>query len=88
MGKATMSVPILQVQDLTIQFHQAGRSATVVDDVGFEIRRGETFALVGESGFGKSVTALGVMRLLPPDAHVLSGRLRLQGMDLLRQPEW
>lgn len=88
MGKATVNDPILQVEDLAIQFRQAGRSATVVDGVGFEIRRGETFALVGESGSGKSVTALGVMRLLPPDAHVLSGQVRLQGMDLLRQSEW
>ncbi len=61
---------------------------TVVDKVGFEIHRGETFALVGESGSGKSVTALGAIRLLPPDAHIVSGQVQLQGKDLLRQPEW
>ncbi len=83
-----MTHPLFTIEDLTIQFQQAGNAMTVVEKVGFEISRGETFALVGESGSGKSVTALGAMRLLPTSARILSGQVRLQGNDLLRQPEW
>ncbi|HEX9184307.1 MAG TPA: ABC transporter ATP-binding protein, partial [Burkholderiales bacterium] len=58
-----------------------------VDGVDFEIRPGECFALVGESGCGKSMTALSVMRLLPEVGRIAAGEVRLGGQDLLALPE-
>jgi peptide/nickel transport system ATP-binding protein len=62
------------------------RPVRVCDEVGFSIRRGETLALLGESGCGKSMTALSLMRLLPPGGRIVSGQVRLGGTDLLRCP--
>ncbi len=56
---------------------------TVVDDVTFELGRGETIGVVGESGCGKSMTALGIIRLLPTGARIASGQVILNGRDLL-----
>src|SRR5262245_65508350 len=56
---------LLEVKDLSIAFHQAGRRTLAVDRISFSVKKGETVALVGESGSGKSVTALSVMKLLP-----------------------
>ncbi len=58
-----------------------------VDGVDFEIRAGECFALVGESGCGKSMTALSILRLLPEVAAITAGEVRLDGLDLLALPE-
>ncbi len=68
---------LLSVRGLTVRFG----ARAVVDDVGFDVARGETVALVGESGSGKSLTALSVLRLLPPGA-ALSGRIVLDGTDM------
>ena len=70
---------LLGVQDLTIAFP----GQVTVHSTSFAIAPGETLALVGESGCGKSVSALAVMRLLPPNARVTSGRLLFDGTDLL-----
>ena len=70
---------LLAVEDLTIAF--PGQLA--VRTASFAIDRGETLALVGESGCGKSVTALSVMRLLPPNARVVAGRILFDGDDML-----
>jgi len=76
--------PLLSVSDLSVAFHQQGRTSVAVDHVSFDIRRGECVALVGESGSGKSVTALSVMKLLPyPVASHPSGSIRFKGRDLL-----
>jgi oligopeptide/dipeptide ABC transporter ATP-binding protein len=58
----------------------------VVDGVGFEIRAGEVMALVGESGCGKSMTALSLLRLVPPPGRIASGRIELAGEDVLALP--
>src|SRR5438477_9255726 len=59
-----------------------------VDDVSFSLRRGETLAIVGESGCGKSMTALSIMRLVPePPGRIVGGAVRLAGKDLLRLDE-
>ncbi len=70
---------LLAVDKLSVAF--PGHVA--VREVSFAIEPGETLALVGESGCGKSVTAFSVMRLLPPNAQVVAGRILLEGSDLL-----
>src|SRR3569623_620762 len=76
--------PLLAVRDLSVAFHQGGRTTLAVDRVSFQIGRGECVALVGESGSGKSVSALSVMTLLPyPNASHTSGSIRFKGRELL-----
>ena len=74
---------ILSVRDLSIQIG----AARPVDGVSFDIAAGECFALLGESGCGKSMTALGIMRLLPAAAQVAGGTVAFEGNDLLALPE-
>ena len=78
---------LLEVQDLRVWFENRQRQTRAVDAVSFSIERGETFALLGESGCGKSVTALSLMRLLPPAARIVSGSIKLDGQDLPALPE-
>ena len=79
--------PLLDVDNLRLGFRQGKRMLVAVDGISFAISAGETFALLGESGCGKSATAQALMRLLPPAGEMLSGRIRLQGEELLSQPE-
>lgn len=74
--------PLLDVQDLCISFPRHG-DVDVVDHVSFTVRPGETMALVGESGCGKSITSLAIMGLLDPKADV-RGRILFDGQDLLQ----
>ncbi|MCC6206882.1 MAG: ABC transporter ATP-binding protein [Gammaproteobacteria bacterium] len=79
-----MSDPLLRVEGLCTRFETRDGVLRAVDDVSFDIRRGETFALLGESGCGKSMTALSLMRLVPaPAGRVAGGRVLLGGEDLL-----
>jgi peptide/nickel transport system ATP-binding protein len=77
------TVPILRVEDLQVELITATRVVRAVDGVSFTIRHGETVTLIGESGSGKSTTAMGVLQLLPPDLAVLSGKVEVGGVDLL-----
>jgi peptide/nickel transport system ATP-binding protein len=74
---------ILSVRDLAIHIG----AARPVDGVSFDIAAGECFTLLGESGCGKSMTALGLMRLLPAAAEIASGSVMFEGTDLLALPE-
>ncbi|GAA2898600.1 ABC transporter ATP-binding protein [Streptosporangium fragile] len=74
---------LLSVRGLSVEFGRGAEAETVVDDVSFDVHPGETFALVGESGAGKSVTAAAIIGLLPDDATVTSGSISLQGHELL-----
>jgi peptide/nickel transport system ATP-binding protein len=74
---------ILTLEHLSTALRREGRWNTVVDDVGFTIDADETVALVGESGSGKSITALSIMRLLPERTSRVSGRVLLEGRDLM-----
>ncbi|MBK1646252.1 ABC transporter ATP-binding protein [Thiocapsa imhoffii] len=78
---------LLEVTGLTSELGDATHPVRVVDAVDLRIHRGETFVLLGESGCGKSMTALSLMRLLPPSGRVRAGSVRLAGTDLLRLTE-
>ena len=75
--------PILRVRDLTVEFESADGPLRAVDGVSFDLRRGETLGLVGESGCGKTTTVLGILRLLPPGGRVVGGQVWFDGEDLL-----
>lgn len=78
-----MNKPILKVSDLSVGF-QGKTLVPITEKVSFEIEAGEVFALVGESGCGKSVTAMALLRLLAvPSAQILEGRVELEGLSLL-----
>ena len=83
-----MTAPVLQVRGLTVEFTTRRGVARVLDDVGLEIHRGQTLGVVGESGCGKSVTALAVMRLIAsPPGRIVGGQVLFDGRDLLALPE-
>ncbi|OOZ38775.1 ABC transporter ATP-binding protein [Solemya pervernicosa gill symbiont] len=76
--------PLLRVDGLQSCLETGRGTLRVVDDVSFEIARGETYALLGESGCGKSMTALSLLRLLPePAGRIVAGRVELEGEELL-----
>ncbi|MFZ9530829.1 MAG: dipeptide ABC transporter ATP-binding protein [Burkholderiales bacterium] len=78
---------LMSVRDLRTQIRGDGPPERAVDGVSFDIAAGETFALVGESGFGKSMTALSIMRLLPDAAAISGGTVELDGENLMALPE-
>ncbi len=80
---ADRSPTLLEVDDLAVAFTTEGGDLRALDGVSLEVRRGETVALVGESGCGKTATALSILRLLPtPPAKVLRGDVRFEGQSL------
>ena len=79
--------PVLQIKNLTTAIHTDAALAWPVDGLSLQIMEGETFALLGESGCGKSMTALSVMRLLPEVGEIASGSVYLHDEDLLLLPE-
>jgi peptide/nickel transport system ATP-binding protein/oligopeptide transport system ATP-binding protein len=75
---------ILEVKDLRVHFHTLEGTVKAVNGVSFALNKGETLGLVGESGCGKSVTALTILRLIPsPPAHIASGQVMLRGENLV-----
>lgn len=82
-----MSV-LLEVKNLKTYFYTDDGVAKAVDDVSFSIDKGETLGLVGESGCGKSVSALSIMRLIPdPPGKIAGGEIFFKGRDILKVPE-
>ncbi|MFE3741726.1 ABC transporter ATP-binding protein [Streptomyces sp. NPDC059134] len=79
-------VPLLDVGNLQVELITAHGVIRAVDGVSFTVGRGETVTLIGESGSGKSTTAMGVLRLLPEGLAVLSGSVRIGGRDVLADP--
>ncbi len=79
--------PLLSVRDLKTWIDTGAAIVRAVDGVSFDVGHGETFAIVGESGCGKSMTALSVMRLLPDAGSIVGGTVELEGQDLLKLPE-
>jgi peptide/nickel transport system ATP-binding protein len=88
LGPAMDDAPLLRVRDLVTTFRTDWGVLRAVDGVSFDVPRGTTVALVGESGCGKSVTALSILRLIAsPPGRVESGAIELEGRSLLDLPE-
>ena len=80
---AASQAPVLDVSDLEIEIRGANGSFAVVSDMNLHVHAGETLCIVGESGCGKSMTALALLRLLPEAAKVASGKILIDGDDFL-----
>jgi oligopeptide transport system ATP-binding protein len=81
-----MTTPLLDIKNLSVDFHLKRGVLTAVRDLSLSISEGETFGSVGETGCGKSVTALSILRLVPtPPAKITHGELIFEGEDLLRK---
>jgi len=79
-----MNPPLLDVQDLSVEFDTRRGVAHVLQSISFSLGRGDTLGVVGESGCGKSMTALAVMRLIPnPPGRITAGSVRFEGRDLM-----
>ena len=88
MSEVTPRQTVLDVKNLETVFFTNSGLFRAVDDVSFSVRRGETLAIVGESGCGKSVSALSIMRLVPnPPGRIVGGSVVLEGTDLLELDE-
>jgi peptide/nickel transport system ATP-binding protein len=79
--------PLLRVEGLVTEIGHDAAALRVVDGVSFHVAAGETYALLGESGCGKSMTALSLMRLLPDGGRIAAGTVHLDGQDVLALPE-
>ena len=82
------SGPVLRVQDLRTYLYTRWGVTNAVDGISFEVNEGETLGIVGESGCGKSMTALSMLRLTPkPASRIVGGQIILDGVDLLTLSE-
>src|ERR1700682_347901 len=82
---APVAAPLLEVRALRTYFHTDAGDAKAVDGISFSIAAGKTLAVVGESGCGKTVTALSILQLIPqPPGEFVSGEIRFAGRDLLK----
>src|SRR5881227_2082409 len=83
-GGPEMAAPLLSIRDLRTYFYTEAGVARAVDGVSFDVGAGETVGIVGESGCGKSVTALSILRLIQPPGRIESGsRIEFEGNDLV-----
>jgi oligopeptide/dipeptide ABC transporter ATP-binding protein len=84
---AVPGAPLLVVEDLSVRFSLRDGSVKAVDGVNFRLDDGEALGIAGESGCGKTTTALSLIRLLPPNGRIRSGRVELFGIDLVPKTE-
>jgi peptide/nickel transport system ATP-binding protein len=82
-----MSEPLLEVKNLKTYFYTLGGIVRAVDDVSFELYRGESLGLAGESGCGKSTLAFSLIRLVPPPGKISSGTIIFEGKDVTKMSE-
>src|ERR1700730_7495529 len=78
--------PLNEVEDLRIDLNDRSSPVAAVEDISFRIDRGETFGLVGESGCGKSITALALIGLWPQPLSIGAGAIRFEGREIQRLP--
>ena len=83
--EADPAAPLLRVEHLTTKFRLPNATVHAVDDVSFTLNDGEALGIAGESGCGKTTTALSLVRLLPANARIVNGEVRLFGIDLLKK---
>lgn len=83
MAELSEREPLLRVRDLSVEYLAADRATRVVDNVSFEVGRGEVLGLAGESGSGKSTIAHALLRTLQPPAAITSGSVWFEGQDVL-----
>jgi oligopeptide/dipeptide ABC transporter ATP-binding protein len=88
-GLPVTAAPLLELQNLSTHYvsAQGTRIVRAVDEVSLSLNAGETLGIVGESGSGKSTLALTIMRILPPAARIVGGRLLLEGEDLVQKSD-
>ena len=87
MSKPAATPAVLNIENLELRVQSDAGVQSVVRNLSLAVQRGETFALVGESGCGKSMTAMAILRLLPEAAWMQSGNIELDGLDLPLLPE-
>jgi peptide/nickel transport system ATP-binding protein len=83
----TSTEPLLKVEDVCLYFRASNGIVRAVDNVSFELARGRSLAILGESGCGKTSLARAILRLLPRNVHTYSGRIFLNGSDLMKLDE-
>lgn len=81
-------VPLLKVESLSVEFRTRSGVVHALENIGFEVHKGETVGIVGESGSGKSVLSYAILGILDPAARVTSGTAVFGGMDMLTAAEW
>ena len=81
------TLPLLEVRDLTVEFHTRRGTVRAVEHINLSVAKGETVGIVGESGSGKSVTSYAVMRILDRAGHIAEGAVTFSGLDLRSAPE-
>lgn len=80
-------MPLLEIRNLAVQFSTGSTNVTVIEDLNLTVHHGEIVGLVGESGCGKTVTSMSIMRLLAsPPAEIITGQILFEGQDLLSLP--
>ena len=79
---------LIEIEGLKTQFYTSAGTVKAVDGITYDVNEGETVAIVGESGCGKSVSAMSILRLIPdPPGKIVEGSIRFQGRDLLQLSE-
>ncbi|WP_120498199.1 ABC transporter ATP-binding protein [Kiloniella sp. EL199] len=87
MSQTQSRSPVLEVRDLITQVATPTGAKTIIDTLSFQLNSQETLCIAGESGSGKSVTALSIMGLLPPSAHITQGEILLEGQNITGLPD-
>ena len=82
-----MATPLLEVKNLNVEFHLRRGTLLAVQDISFSLQESETFGIVGETGCGKSVTSLAILRLIPSPGEITGGQILFEGQDLLKKKE-
>ena len=78
-----MSLPLVKINNLTIEYNSYGKAFKAVDDVSMDIYENEKIALVGESGSGKTTLAMAILRMLKPPGEITSGEILLKNSNLI-----